>query len=159
MRKLVPLIFAMLMLFMSMASAEYVFCQPDDFVNVRSKPSGEAIQWVNCGTWVTTDCVSKNSNGKVWVHVVDLPSEDSEGWICNDFLSDAPVHVETRTAYGVANGRLAIRKSPNTQSKVVGWIKNGEKCTVVADNGEWAITPRGYVVMEFLEFVEVMEDE
>ena len=159
MRKLVPIILVALILFMSVASAEYVFCKPDAYVNIRVKPSGEAVQWVDCGTWVSTDCTEKKSNGKIWVHVVDLPSEDSEGWVCKDFLSETPVHVETRTAYAVANGRLAIRKSPNTKSKVVAWLDNGAKCTVVADNGEWAITTQGYVMYDYLEFVEVVDDE
>ena len=156
MRKFVPILLAMIMI-ISFASAEYVFCTPNTYVNVRMSPSGEAVGWIECGTWVTTDGQTTKYNGKTWAHVCDLCAEDAEGWVCSDFLTDSNINMEKRTAYSVAIGKLAIRKSPN--GKVKDWLYNGDKCVVLADNGEWAITTRGYVMMDYLEFVEVAEDD
>ena len=155
MRRIVPFLLALMLC--ASASAEYVFCTPDTYVNVRSKPSGEAVGWIDCGTWVDTDGKTQKSGGHTWAHVTGLNAEDTEGWICSEFLTDSPVNISRRTAYAVAIGRLAIRKSPN--GKVKGWLENGEKCTVLADADGWAIPTRGYVMTEFLEFVEVAEDE
>lgn len=139
------------------ADTMYVFCNPTDFVNIRMRPDSMVIGWIECGMKVETDGKTKKYNGKLWYHVVDLAMEDSNGWICSQYLSDSPILIEEETAYCCAKERVAIRKSPN--GKVKKWLYNGEKAKVIARNDEWAITKNGYIKLEFLEFVTVMEDD
>ena len=158
MKRIVPIL-AVLLLVANVAFADniYIFCEPQAYVNVRSQPSGIAIGWVECGNDVSTDWEIKKRNGKEWIHVIDLAMEETEGWICTDYVSTTPIIVESRTAYACPNERVAIRKSPN--GKLKRWLYNGDKTNVIAWNDEWAITTEGYVKVEFLDFVTMLEEE
>lgn len=157
MRRIVPILMLLLLVVnCAFADTYYVFCTPNDFVNVRMMPDGVATAWVECGSAIETDGKAKKYGGKTWYHVVNLASEDSSGWICSQFLSESPIVFEEYIAYCSAKDRVAIRKSPN--GKVKKWLYNCEEIKVIAHNDEWAITPQGYVKLEFLDFYSSMED-
>ena len=139
------------------ADIMYVFCRPSEYVNVRMRPDSIVTGWAECGSTVETDGVTKKYDGKTWYHVINLAMEDPSGWICGQFLSYSPIVVEELTAYSCAKERVAIRKSP--YGKVKKWLYNGEKTTVIARNDEWAITPQGYIKLEYLEFVTIAEED
>ncbi|MBE5803344.1 MAG: SH3 domain-containing protein [Clostridiales bacterium] len=125
----------------------WAVCQPGSWVCVRTRPSlgATVIGRVLDGQQLTADAYTENG----WYHIIDLPLEQSEGWICMNYLSD-----EEPTACGgavwtvVANGRVAVREGMGGECKM--WIQPGAEVEVHMLAGEWAVTSCGFIRAKYL---------
>ena len=127
----------------------WILCQPDSCVTLRSgagknKPEFGACQ---CGDKLWTDNEIRNG----FIHVLEVPAEESEGWISSRYvILDRPDEVN-REMQIRADGRVALRKWIGGPVKA--WILPGETLTVWWMSPSWAVTSRGYIKSEFLEAV------
>lgn len=143
-------IIAASILFHEAAQAEtvecWVLCQPDSHVCVREKPSrsSEAFGWTPCGTRLETD--GKQRNG--FMHVYNVPAEETTGWISAKYVVYNEPKICNRTATVVSEGRLAVRKCAD--GKVVKWLQPGQQITIICYSNEWCLTEKGYVRTEYL---------
>ena len=152
MRKLIAVI-VMLLIMVTTASGESILCKPNDSVNARRSPSTKAnVEGrFECGDVIETDGkVEIDNRGRKWIHVIDGTFETSDVWVCAMYVQDSTVTVEKRLAYVSANGRTALRRSPD--GKRIKWLENGKELTVLAYSDEWALTTIGYVSMACLDF-------
>ena len=132
----------------------WIFCNPETVVNVREKPSSSSslVGRMECGMSVLTDGMTKKDNrGRTWLHLLD-PLEVDESWICMDYISDIEVTVAEFNCVVTANGRVAARVKPDGKRKR--WLSPGQEVTVLAYNGGWALTNKGYVDMRYLRGIE-----
>ena len=137
---------------MATANAEedivgYVICQPGDFVNIRSRPSGriDVIGRFDAGDKIFLD--GKKKSG--YLHAVSLSLEVDEGWICEGYVVyDEPEYVNS-SAVITSNGRLAARKNVNGER--TRWLKNGASLKVYYMSDEWSVTNCGYVQTQYIE--------
>ena len=130
----------------------WVLCDPESYVTLRSGPgkSKEEFGGALCGAELWTD--NKTQNG--YLHVVDLPAEQSEGWIISrHIVYDRPIEVNAVMQIS-SDGRVACRKWVG--GKVKDWVNNGDRLTVYWMSPTWAVTSRGYIKSEFL--MEVKPD-
>lgn len=125
----------------------YIICNPSSRVNVHlaANKASEEIGWVECGDIVWSD--GKKRNG--FLHCF-LNIEAGEGWIYAKYLVDEKPIRYGGTAVVQSNGRVACRQYIN--GKRQGWLKPGQKVTVLAYTSEWALTKKGFVQVRFLEF-------
>jgi len=137
-------------LFAEAANAEttecWVICQPNSYVCIHGKPSkaNDAFGGSMCGSRLETD--GKQRNG--FLHVVNVPAEESTGWISTGYIVyDEPI-IMNRTATVYCEGRLAVRKCVG--GKIIKWLKPGQQVTIVCYSNEWCLTDNGYVRTEFL---------
>lgn len=125
----------------------WVLCTSDSYVNIREYPrkTSYAFGGATCGTMLQTD-------GKIdgnYIHVVNVPAEESEGWISSQYIVySEPVRID-QPATVVSNGRLAARKGIG--GKVQYWLNPMDTLTVFWWTPEWCLTNKGYVATEFLE--------
>lgn len=150
-KRFVALLVALVLL-ASVASAEiyvYVLCNPSSWVNIHSKPSkrSETIAYAFTGDKLYSDCEYKNG----YIHVIDLASETTEGWVSEAYIVyDEPTVYDDYEVFTVCvRGRVAVRKTVDGQRSR--WLKNGAKIKVYAISNEWAVTNYGFVMTEFLE--------
>lgn len=132
----------------------FIICNPTAIVNVRRMPNTHS-EIVGCkyfGDKVITD--GKEKNG--FVHITNLFSEDTEGWVFKGLLvEDKPEAVE-ELAVIQADGRVAARKYAN--GKIKKWLQVGTEVKVYAISEVWCVTNYGYVKTEFIE-IRKQEDE
>ena len=126
----------------------WVFCQPDGIVNVRSHPKRKSseIAWASCGIRMKTD--GKIRNG--YIYVYDIAAETTAGWISTRYVVyEEPKAIDEEMVIR-AEGRVACRKWMD--GKVVKWYRDGDLVLVhwVADG--WAVTDRGYIRYEYLDY-------
>lgn len=123
-----------------------VICRPDSYVNVRESPgrTGREAGRLYLGDLVETD--GKRSQG--WIHITDVGTEAGDGWINADYLTADTLRID-ETGATVSRNRVALRKAPD--GKLIRWLKKGERLTVYAWSGLWAVTDRGWVMIEYLE--------
>lgn len=124
----------------------WVLCQPESCVNLRAKPQkgAEIFGGAMCGSSLWTDGKEKGS----WLHVVDLPAEESQGWISSRYVVyDKPAEVN-REMVVRAEGRVACRKWIG--GDVSGWVYDGDRVTVYWKSADWAVTSRGYIRTQFI---------
>lgn len=125
----------------------WILCQPDSCVTLRSgagknKPEFGACQ---CGDKLWTDNMIRNG----FIHVLEVPAEESEGWISNRYvIMDKPEEMN-QVMQIRADGRVACRKWIGGPVKA--WIMPGDQLTVWWMSESWAVTSRGYIKSEFLE--------
>lgn len=125
----------------------WVLCTSDSFVCVREAPrkSSFAFGGATCCTRLQTDGKIKNN----FIHVVEVPAEESEGWISTQYIVySEPIRIDQQATV-VSNGRLAARKGIG--GKVQYWINPMDTLTVFWWTPEWCLTNKGYVQTEFLE--------
>ena len=126
----------------------WVICQPEDYVNVREKPTTrcDSIGRKECGDMIITD--GKEKNG--FVHVVDLALENDEGWIHSGYIVYGQVREIGGQPYTVkARGKVMARKYVDGPRRC--WMKPGAEVVVYYTGGGWAVTNKGFVKTEFLE--------
>lgn len=126
----------------------WVLCDPDSYVCIREAPrkSAFAVGGATCGTRLETDGKQKGS----YIHLVNVPAEDCEGWISTQFIVYDEPYPMDRTATVVSNGKLAVRKGIG--GKVKKWLKPMEDSVRIRWwSEEWCLTTAGYVQTEFLE--------
>lgn len=125
----------------------YVLCRT--MVNVRSKPSKTArvVAWVECGQYVQTDGQEKRG----FVHVVNLPSEEPEGWIYSGYLVDEAPQIRTYRAE-IWDGDVIARGSVG--GRALRKMREGQTVTVYAKNHIWAVTNRGFIMCDWLREID-----
>lgn len=137
-------------LFAEAANAEttecWVLCSPESYVCIHGKPSrnDDAFGGASCGTRLETD--GKQRNG--FLHVVNVPAEETTGWISAGYIVYSEPKAVNRTATVISDGRLAARKCVG--GKIVKWLKPGQEITVIFRSDDWCYTSAGYVRTEFL---------
>lgn len=127
----------------------FIICTPGTSVNVRISPNthAEVIGSKFFGDQVFVD---KEKNG--FVHITNLNSEYSDGWVYKGLLTEDQPEEYNGTALVVSNARVAGRKYAN--GKIKCWLNNGTEVMVYAISEEWCVTDKGYVKTEFLEIWE-----
>lgn len=149
MRKMMLCIILLILTFsLTFAEADTVWamCQPDSYVNIRSKPNSRSrIEgYALCGYDLETDGKTKNGFLHVYTTI-----EAGEGWIANGYVVwDEPKEMNKwhsiRSPY-----RVAIRRTIG--GKVRTWGHDCDSVKVYWASNEWAVTNRGFVKTEFLE--------
>lgn len=123
----------------------YIICKPGTSVNVRISPNSHA-EVIGSKFFSDQVFVDKERNG--FVHITNLNSEYTEGWVSKGLIvDDKPIEVNT-VGVIVSNARVAGRKYVN--GKVVCWLNNGTEITIYAVSDEWCVTDKGYVKSEFI---------
>lgn len=125
----------------------WILCSSDSFVCVREAPrkTSYAFGGATCGTRLQTDGKVKNK----YIHVVNVPAEETSGWISLQYIVHSePIRID-QGATVVSNGRLAARKGIN--GKVQYWLEPMSQVTILWWTDEWCLTNKGYVATEFLE--------
>lgn len=125
----------------------WVVCQPDSWVCVRTRPSlgASVIGRVFDGQQLTADAYTENG----WYHIIDLPLEVSDGWVCMNYLADeAPVDCGGALWTVEANGRVAVRDGMGGERKK--WLQPGAEVEVHLLAGEWAVTSEGFIRVKYL---------
>ena len=125
----------------------WILCDPDSFVCMREAPKKTAFATggITCGSQLTADGKRKNS----YIHVVDVPAEDDNGWISEQYIVYDEPKPLYQSATVVSNGKLAARKGVN--GKVKKWLKPMDQLTVYWWSDEWCLTNLGYVQSMYLE--------
>ena len=144
-------VFLIVLFAIDCAGAEdmFILCKPGSTVNIRNRPRKDAavVAWIECGQRVQTD--GKEKGG--FVHVVNLPSEITEGWIFAGYVADEEPVIREYTAE-VWEGDVIARSSMG--GKRVCKLKEGKTVTVYAKTHSWAVTSRGYILCDWLKEVE-----
>ena len=125
----------------------YVMCKPGSRVSVRWSPSKSAPEsgYAECGDSFQTDGTSQDG----WIRCYDI---GEGGWIYSGYVTTQKPELVGERYVCVANRQAACRKwmgGPQIDEKP--WIKNGQFCQVYVTDGEWAVTNRGYIRMDYLE--------
>ena len=129
----------------------WVLCKPGAQVNVRLKASktSEIVGRLECGDDIQIDGETRNG----WIHVTGI-GENGDGWIyCGFVVLEEPVPVFDNYVV-VAKKRVACRRwcdGPQISGKL-GWIYNGSEVSVFYTADGWAVTSRGYIRSEYLEY-------
>lgn len=147
-KKMLAVLLIILMFSLTFANGEtvWVMCQPDSYVNIRSKPSGRSrIEgYALCGYDLETDGKVKNGFLHVYTSV-----EAGEGWVAKGYVvKDKPVEVN-QLHYVCSGSRVAARKTIGGER--MKWCYNGDTLMVYWANDEWAVTNRGFVKTKFVE--------
>ena len=131
------------------ADVYFIICEPGTSVNVRISPNTHA-EIIGSKFFGDQLIVDKEKNG--FVHITNLNSEYTDGWIFKGFVSeDQPVQM-FKKANIVSNARVACRKYVN--GKIKCWLANGTEVMIYATSEEWCVTDKGYVKTEFIEIQE-----
>ena len=131
------------------ADVYFIICEPKSDVNVRISPD---MHSAIVGTKFFGDevIVDKEKNG--FVHITNLNSEYSEGWVYKGLITeDQPTQTNSRAVI-VSDARVAGRKYVN--GKIIRWLNNGTEVNVFAVSEEWCVTDKGYIKTEFLKIRE-----
>ena len=123
-----------------------VICSPNGWVNIREKPKLSSAESgrLYLGDTVTTD--GRKQNG--FLHIVDVGTEAGEGWVFAAYMTDDELWID-ETGATVARKNVRLRKAPG--GEVIRMLRKGERLTVYAWTGLWAVTDKGFVQIEFLE--------
>ena len=125
----------------------WVMCKPGSRVSVRWSPSKSAPEsgYAECGDSFHTDGESYDG----WIRCYDI---GEGGWIYSGYVSTQKPEKVGERYICVANKQVACRKwiaGPQIDEKP--WLKNGQFCQVFVTDGDWAVTNRGYIKMDYLE--------
>ena len=125
----------------------WVMCKPGSRVSVLWSPNKNASEsgYAECGDSFHTDGESYDG----WIRCYDI---GEGGWIYSGYVSTQKPEKVGERYVCVAIRQVACRKwmaGPQIESKP--WLKNGEFCQVFVTDGEWAVTNRGYIKMDYLE--------
>lgn len=125
----------------------WVMCKPGSRVSVRWSPSKSAPEsgYAECGDGFLTDGESQDG----WIRCYDI---GEGGWIYSGYVSTQKPEKVGERYVCVANKQVACRKwiaGPQIDEKP--WLKNGQFCQVFVTDGDWAVTNRGYIKMDYLE--------
>lgn len=125
----------------------WAMCKPGSRVTVRREPSKKAAEagYLECGDSFRTDGVSVDG----WIRCYGV---GENGWVyCGYVCTEKPRKVGMRYVCS-ANSQVACRKwmaGPQIEDRP--WIRNGETCEVFVTDGEWAVTSRGYIRIQYLD--------
>ena len=125
----------------------WVVCQPDSWVNVRSRPSrgAEVVGRVMDGQELVADAYTDSG----WYHCIGLSLEVDDGWVKMNYLSDVePVDCSGEIWTVEADGRVAVRESMGGDRKM--WLQPGAEVAVHMVAGDWAVTSCGFIRVKYL---------
>lgn len=149
MKRLLILLAALLMALPAAAEEElttaYILCQPNDYINVRAKPTtrSESYGRFVCGDYFKVDGKLR----KKFLHV-QVSLESNEGWIFSGYVVyDEPVFVDQQFRI-TANGRVAARRYIGGPRRC--WLKKNSIVTVSYYSEEWCITNKGFIQTKYL---------
>ena len=125
----------------------YAFCKPGSIVMVRLDPSeGSGLAGrLDFGDEFKTDGESIDG----WIRCCDI---GEGGWVYSAYASTSKPEKDGSWYFNASVKQVAIRRWPTgplVEKKP--WLQPGETIQVLAYDGEWAITTRGYVKIEYLE--------
>lgn len=127
----------------------WAMCRDDSSVCIREKPKRTSYDFgaAYAGCAMKTDGKIKNG----FLHVVDVPAEQSTGWVSTQYIVyEEPVPMNQK-ALVVSNGRLAARKGIG--GKIRKWLKPMTEVTILYWTSTWCLTNYGYVQTGFLEWI------
>ena len=153
MRRIVPMLLALMLISGAGAETVSILCKPGETVNIREKPTthSSVCGRYECGyTFETDGQTRRDSRGRVWVHMIDARLEVAEAWVCRTYVQYSTVEVQRTYATVDVTGRTALRKAPGGER--IKWLAHGAEVEVLAYSGEWAVTTEGYISMECLLF-------
>ena len=125
----------------------WVMCKPGSRVSVRWSPSKSAPEsgYAECGDSFLTNGESVDG----WIRCYDI---GEGGWIYCGYVTTQKPEIVGERYVCCAVKQVACRKwmyGPQIDEKP--WMKNGQFCHVYVTDGEWAVTNRGYIKLEYLE--------
>lgn len=133
----------------------WVLCQPDSYVNVRTKPSSrcQIAGYADCGDKLLTDGEIR----KGFVHITSGSYEVGDAWISAGYIVySEPVQIN-QYYYVCSIGRLACRRTIDGQLRC--WADNGDTMKVYWMSEEWSVTSKGFVKTEFIEFFSDTDED
>ena len=123
----------------------WIICQPNDYINARSKPSGNSkkVGWFDPGDEILLDGQKKNG----YLHCVGRFETDA--WVFSGYVVyEEPVRVNVH-AYVISKGDLQARKYVGGKRRC--WLKTGDELEVRWWTSDWCVTNKGFVMTKFLE--------
>ena len=126
----------------------WVMCKPGSYVTIRSEPSKRGYErgYLDSGDSFKTDGESVNG----WIRCYDA---GEGGWVyCGYVVTEKPQVIGERYLCNAVK-QVACRKwmgGPQVDGRP--WLRNGETCEVFLMADGWAVTSRGYIKSEWLEF-------
>ena len=147
MRKFILILLVLMTATTAVAETAWILCQPDSYVNVRTRASSrsEILGRCECGDEIEVDGKTKNG----FVHCINLPLERNEGWISAGYV----VYSQPEKLYELvtmeSDGRVACRKTINGQRRC--WVKDGDMVKVFFRSEEWSVTDRGFIKTEYID--------
>lgn len=153
MRKIFILLAAALFLALPALSEElttaYIMCQPNDYINVRLRPTTKSE---SCGRYITGDSFYTDGHKQNGFLHAEVSLEVSDAWIYSGYVVyDEPVYVG-RPYTVTANGRVSARKYINGPRRC--WVKKNSTVTVYYMSSEWSLTNKGYIQTKYLQPAE-----
>lgn len=141
--------------------ADLAIAQVSNYVNVRSLPNTDSDIVGKIYNGAVAQVLSVTGENHDWFQIV---SGNVEGYIKAEFFlyGDAAAEVidqyVTRYANVIAD-RLNVREQPNTESKRIGYIDNGERVQLLENQGEWLRVQytdgkEGYVSSQYVTISE-----
>ena len=124
----------------------YIICRPNDYINVRLKPSthSDSIGRYEAGDKILLD--GKQSKG--FSHA-KVSLETNEGWIYSGYIVyDQPTYSGEQYIV-VSNGRVACRKYIDGPRRC--WVKNKDTVTVWYYSADWCLTNKGFIQTKYLQ--------
>ena len=125
----------------------WAFCKPGSHVSVRMEPSKGSAETgrLDFGDSFQTD--GENIDG--WIRCYGA---GEGGWVYSAYAALSKPEMSGEKFVCAAKEQVAIRKWP-CGPFVDGnhWLKSGEVIQVLASDGEWSVTTRGYVKAEYLD--------
>lgn len=128
----------------------WVLCQPDSFVNIRSRASSrsEYAGMLLSGDQIWVDGRTKDG----YAHCENMSNELGEGWVHAGYIvfeEPEEVNKECRIS---SNGRVSCRRTIGGDRRC--WVVDGSEVFVYQVAGEWAVTDKGFVKTEFIGGLE-----
>lgn len=125
----------------------YAMCRPESKVWIRREPKGDSqiTGYLDCGDPFQTDGESRDG----WIRCYGA---GENGWVYIGYVAENKPEVIDERYVCVAIRQVACRQyinGPLIDDRP--WLRNGEFCTVYITDGEWAVTSRGYIKIEWLE--------
>ncbi len=129
----------------------YAMCKPGSHVTIRMTPSKDGVEAgrLDCGDSFQTDAETRDG----WLRCYGA---GEGGWVYLGYVATEPVQAVGQRYVCVAKKQVACRRwinGPQIEDNKGRrqWLKNGQTCEVFVTDGEWAVTSRGYIKIEYLD--------
>lgn len=125
----------------------WVLCQPDSWVNIRSRPSskGEKTGYLESGDRIWIDGKTKDG----YAHIDRASTEAGEGWVHAGYIVFEEPELIGKRCWIRANGRVAARRTIDGDRRC--WLVDGSEVSVIQVAGDWALTDEGFVKTEYID--------
>lgn len=125
----------------------YAMCKPGSRVTIRRTPSkkGAEAGYLDCGDSFQTDATQVDG----WIRCYGA---GENGWVyCGYVATEKPVKVGMRYICASTSQVICRKWIGGPKIEENPYIRNGETLEVFVTDGEWAVTSRGYVKIEFFD--------